>query len=689
MQTLSWWEKLQQELAPSHGRMAGALRTALAATIATWILLGLQAGQIAPGLYLIFLVSYDVPYLTFKRGIQDLMWQCTGVGIALLLIQITDNDPMMRVLGIAGFTFLSAYLLCACTQRSAAMNLGIFPVLTFSLWERPLPAEQLVHLSIWVIGAGGVAVSCKVMIEYFFTKRDPRQALEKEMRMRLRAVEIFLTLAGQNTPAPEMRVAITAVSRYAFAGQARMLSLFEETQSDPQAKDESALLSPHLIPYIARLLDLTAAYARQLVPNRSSTEREALRRLAVRAQAVQRNHAGIDAEEFSNGENTETPLLRQIEQALFNVAAICDLPAEQRGEVEPLADLSQSKQRIPLFHPDAWTNPAYLTYAVKLSLCATLCYVLYNALAWQGIATATLTVLIAGLSSSGATNQKMLFRLLGALLGGVFFGLGCVLFVYPAANTALPFLLSVAVVSLLAAWVARSAHFGYVGLQMAFSFYLVAFQESMSPTFAHNAQGRIVRVMRGFGAPIGLTQGRDRILGILLALVVMWAIFHRLHPERTVDRMRMGLARLLRVEANEFEQLVGGVGAQKIALRAQAEQIVLEVRTLAESIPYEMDPQQQEDLRQSEQIEAAIGNAGSLFLHLAAAGAEQHSTARRLARDLRQLADALEGKRSLVEAHACSEEAQEEPLPTMICASHNQLRNLCRMLVTSTEVSGA
>jgi multidrug resistance protein MdtO len=214
----------------------------------------------------------------------------------------------------------------------------------------------------------------------------------------------------------------------------------------------------------------------------------------------------------------------------------------------------------------------------------------------------------------------------------------------------LPFLLSLAVVSLLAAWIARSAHFGYVGLQIAFSFYLVVFQESMSPTFAPDAQGKMVRVLHGFGAPTGLTQGRDRLLGILLALAVMWAIFHRLHPERTVDRMRLGLARLLRIEAREFELSASNADGEKITLRAQAEQIVLEVRTLAESIPWEMDPRREEDLRQSEQIEEAIANAGNLYLHMAAAGAEKHAAARRIARDLRRMADELEEKRAVVEA---------------------------------------
>jgi hypothetical protein len=89
--------------------------------------------------------------------------------------------------------------------------------------------------------------------------------------------------------------------------------------------------------------------------------------------------------------------------------------------------------------------------------------------------------------------------------------------------------------------------------------------------------------------------------------------------------MRRGLARLLRVKANEIEQLAMGGGGQMIALRAQCEQIVLEVRRLAKSILYEMDAQREEDLRLSEQIKAAIGNAGNLYLHRSAHGVRGRS----------------------------------------------------------------
>jgi len=92
-QTPEWLNKIYQELAPAHGRYEGALRTAIAATLATYVLLVLQTPLIAPGVYLIYLVSYDVPYLTFKTSVLELFYQCVGVALSLMLIAVTGTIP--------------------------------------------------------------------------------------------------------------------------------------------------------------------------------------------------------------------------------------------------------------------------------------------------------------------------------------------------------------------------------------------------------------------------------------------------------------------------------------------------------------------------------------------------------------------------------------------------------------------
>jgi len=614
---LSWPEKIRRELAPSHGRWGGALRTTFAATLAAAILLALQTPMMGPGIYLIFLVSYDVPYLTFRRSAQELSFQCVGVAAALTLIAVTGNDPMARVLGIAAFTFLSGFLLCACTFRVAAMNLGIFPILTLSLWETHLPAEQLVHLSMWPIATGAIAVGLKVAIEYLLTNRDPQRALHLEIKARLDSCQSYFEGFACGQAFAELDKLSAPLMRFAFSGQGKMLALLEEVRANTLYEARTSYISPSGISRIARLLDLAAAFARQPHTNADAAQRAKAAQIAALIRAIQTRAFDELQEDDAATFMAGVTLLEECMEVLRSIAA-----EAREGYAQPqeaLTSPSSAPHKEPWFRPDAWHNTSYLAYAFKLSLCATLCYIIYNALAWPGISTATLTVLIAGLSSTGATNQKMLFRFVGALIGGVLFGIGCMVCVYPYADTALPFLLSVACVSFIGAWIARSAHLGYIGLQIVFSFYLVAFQEYGPPQSSRNGLMPAASVVHGFAAPTQMTLGRDRVLGIMLALLVMWAIFHRLHPERTVDRMRSGLSRLLRIHAQLVRSLAHAPAAEIVALRESANQTVLEVRALAEAIPFELDHHVERDLEICESIQEAIAHTGSLLLYLATA----------------------------------------------------------------------
>ena len=649
-----WREKIYLELAPTHGRFGGALRTAFAVVLAAYFLLVLQTPLIAPGLYLIFLVSYDVPYLTFQRSVMELTTQCVGVALTLALIIVTGNDPMARVLGVAAFTFLSAFLLCACTRRVAAMNMGIFPILTLSLWEFHLPPEQLVHLSMWPIATGALAVGCKVVIEYMFTRRDPHHALQREMEARIEALEQLFLRYAEGAPASQMKRNISTVSRYALSGQAKMLALLQEVENHPAREVPRFTISPTLIPAIVRLLDLGAVFARR---HRFPIESDVRPQAARIAEAL----AAIQAERIDDIENlveseqeASASVLGRIEQLLYTIGEMTH--ADHALSRERLLDALPQKQKVPWLRRDAWSNPEYLTYATKLSLSATICYIIYNALAWPGISTATLTVLVVGLSTSGATNQKMIFRIIGATIGGIIFGIGCIIFVYPFADTAMPFLISLGLVSFIGAWIARSTHLGYVGLQIIFSFLLVAFQEYAGPQTAGGGKGVLSSAVHAFGAPMQMTPARDRVLGVFLALFVMWAVFHRLHPKRTVDKMREGLARLLRVHADLLSRLHGAKAGQIAALRQDADGIAVEVRSLAEAIPYELDQHVERDLEISERIQNAMASAGSVLLHAVTALPEASETPAQIlavksihdsiAQGLRNLSAALEGTES-------------------------------------------
>src|SRR6478672_3288309 len=71
-----------------------------------------------------------------------------------------------------------------------------------------------------------------------------------------------------------------------------------------------------------------------------------------------------------------------------------------------------------LFVPDAFTNPAHVHFALKVTFAAMFCYIFYMAIDWSGIHTALITCTFIALESTGATLHKGVLRIGGCVIGG-------------------------------------------------------------------------------------------------------------------------------------------------------------------------------------------------------------------------------------------------------------------------------
>ena len=88
-------------------------------------------------------------------------------------------------------------------------------------------------------------------------------------------------------------------------------------------------------------------------------------------------------------------------------------------------------------------------------LAASACYVVYTAIDWRGLSTSIATCIITALSTIGASRQKQFLRFMGAVIGGIFFGMGAQIFVLPYLNSIVGFTLLFVVVTGIAAWIAN------------------------------------------------------------------------------------------------------------------------------------------------------------------------------------------------------------------------------------------
>src|SRR6266699_769288 len=174
---------------------------------------------------------------------------------------------------------------------------------------------------------------------------------------------------------------------------------------------------------------------------------------------------------------------------------------------------------------DAFTNPAHVHFALKVTFAAMFCYIVYEAIDWTGIHTAFITCTFIALESTGATFHKGVLRIVGCLIGGAL-ALFTIVFLMPHMDTIASLVVVVACASAIAGWVATGTELiSYAGLQIAFAFFYSVFQ--------------------GYAPDTDLDNVRNRVVGILFGLIVTGLVFQYIWPERTINRLRGALRQVL------------------------------------------------------------------------------------------------------------------------------------------------
>jgi multidrug resistance protein MdtO len=194
----------------------------------------------------------------------------------------------------------------------------------------------------------------------------------------------------------------------------------------------------------------------------------------------------------------------------------------------PLALSGDPPQR--LFAWDTRSNGDHIRFALKGCLTASLCYVFYNLADWQGISTSVTTCLLTALTTIGASRQKQLLRFGGAAVGGFVIGMGSQIFILPHMDSIAGFAVLFVIVTALSSWVmTASTRLSYFGVQMALAYYLINLQE--------------------FAIQPSLAIARDRVVGVLFGLLMMWFVFDQLWGAPAVVAMTNGFVADLRLLA--------------------------------------------------------------------------------------------------------------------------------------------
>ena len=220
-------------------------------------------------------------------------------------------------------------------------------------------------------------------------------------------------------------------------------------------------------------------------------------------------------------------------QAIATLLTVFTVP-----EAKPAPDKTEKKKKDGFFTADAFTNPEHVRFAVKGTAGVMISYVFFRSINWPGIHTCIITCFIVALPTTGEMVSKLTLRIVGACIGGAI-GILSIIFILPHMQGITAFLILVAVVSLLAAWIKTAdERIAYSGFQIGLAFYLSD--------------------LSGFGPTTDMTTARDRIVGILVGNFITYAVFTTFWPTSAYA----GIAPCLKAVTTQLEKLRRAVGPQ-------------------------------------------------------------------------------------------------------------------------------
>jgi multidrug resistance protein MdtO len=510
-----------------------------------------------------------------------LLGATVGLGLALLAWQISIDTPWLRIVFFAAFFFGGLFLKRALTLGALASAIGLPAGLVMILPDIAPPSpEVLVEFVLWVWWCVALGLGVNALVQLLLSPGDPLVLLRRELDARLAAVEQMLRrLSGHGSDGEA-----ASLETLSIAGMTRMAALLKTSAVvHPWARERRETLSA-MITLVDRLV--TAARTLELVGAESGGGADRPR-LAAAAEGCRRLRKAFDER-------------RRPAPDEWVVLAAPDAPA-----LAPLADIEHTLDEIALavpdagagpaarpglFVPDAFENPDYVRFALKGTLAALICYVLFIGFDYREIYTSVITCFVVSLSTIGSSNQKGILRFGGAAVGGLM-GLIALVYLLPNAESIGGFWLVFGAGTAVAAW----ANFGsprisYGGYQTGLAFYKA--------------------VLQGFGAAASATVLRDRLIGVFFGLAVFGLVEHLLWPARAADVLRARFAEMLRLLAGLARAADGQAAADVDRSRLRISQKVEEIQGLIESSKFEPDA------RDLDALQKATGEAQIVFLLL-------------------------------------------------------------------------
>lgn len=529
---------IQKELAPVPGRVTTLWRYLLACAIVIVVSMALQVPFLALSLIAVFSTTLQNTFLTRLSGMLATIGLTLAVACTLLLLRLTLDVPLLRILSSMLILLGAMYFLRTNKLGGMGFLVGLAVIYIQSAVDTVSNPELLTRavLYLWV------AITYPIAVNILVGQLLPASAdahLWKELQAQLEG--IANRIKGVQS---------------AFAGtEETFLRMHRQLSYVLMSHPKLALLNARSKARV-RLVERLLAATRQLPPGDARNATQLTGEYQRHAPVILAAIRDLQSQPVDDGAFEMSP--SPAGDANYAATAPAPLAAMHRA----ILKLTQEEQpREAANSPAAAAkaagaglnislNTTALKFALKVVLATQIGYLFLSAAQWPGIHTCMLTCIILALPGLGAITHKGVMRLTGAALGSMAALLATV-FVIPHLDSITGLLLLSLAVIAVGAWIsAGSPLTDYVGFQLVFCFALALYGGQ-------------------FGPSTDLTELRDRAVGIVVGVIISLAVYTNIWPEREAEQTPSAVADLLRA-LSRVAAACGSAGNDEHE-RAQAE----------------------------------------------------------------------------------------------------------------------
>lgn len=483
-------------LLPYEGRSNHGFRTTLSTLIVIIISQAYQVPLLALSIIIVFFVTQTNVVITKLTGFLFAIGSSLAVVLSLLIIKVTWDEAFVRLLVSFFALFICVFLMRASTFGVVFFIVAIVIIYSQSLVDITPNSDLLTRGLLWLWVAVNYPVALTVLVNSLFLPVAPENQLVNKIHS---IIDYMIIQLNDNSYSARINDSASIAGRDVQA-MYRLLRyvVMRDTLSDSERQYYMNIIST-LSELRMATCQLPSIFDSEALKEDSRTLKDMLIKVS---HSLDTSCLYMQDNNFSV--KSKNPVFELMWSLLDSYLS--------RSPENLVTNKKDRRHNSSSLFLGSINNSTYISYSLKVLLCASVSYLFYVITDWPGIHTIMLSCLIVAQPGLGGTQRKILLRLFGATIGSLL-ALFFIIIVTPNIDSIFGLLLFSLPVIMLSSWISAGPEsISYAGIQIVFTFSLA--------------------VLQPFGPVTELTEVRDRIVGIVLGIIISGVIHALIKPER-------------------------------------------------------------------------------------------------------------------------------------------------------------